>query len=126
MIILDSSAWLEYFAGTKNGEIFAEFAENFETLVVPAICLYEVFKIIHNQRDAASATIATDFMKNGIVVEINSDLCIKAAKISLEHKLPMADSLIYATSKIYDAKILTQDADFKGLENVLYYEKNIG
>lgn len=124
MIILDSSAWLEYFAGTENGDIFAEYAEDFDNLIVPVICLYEVYKRILIQRDELSAQIATDFMKNGKVVDINSEVSITAAQLSFKLKLPLADSLIYATGKIYKSKIVTQDVDFKELENIDYYGKN--
>ena len=123
MIILDSSAWLEYFAGTENGDIFAEYSEDFDNLIVPTICLYEVYKRILIQRDELSAKIATDFMKNGKVVDINSEIATIAAQHSFKLKLPMADSLIYATGLIYKSKIITQDVDFIGLEIVDYYEK---
>ncbi len=123
MIILDSSAWLEYFAGTGNGDIFAEYAEDFDNLVVPTICIYEVYKRILIQRDELSAQIAIDFMKNGKVIDINSEVAMTAAQHSHKLKLPMADSLIFATGLIYNSKIVTQDVDFKGLENVDYYEK---
>ena len=124
MIILDSSAWLEYFAGTQNGNIFAEYAEDFENLIVPVICLYEVYKIILKQRDENSAKIAIDFMKNGFVVDINSEIASKAAKISFQKKLPMADSLIYTVGQLYNAIIITQDDDFKNLDNIHYFAKN--
>lgn len=123
MIILDSSAWLEYFAGTKNGDIFAEYAEDFENLMVPTICIYEVYKRILIQREENSANMAVEFMQNGNVVDINSEISITSALLSYKLKLPMADSLIYATGQIYKSKIITQDSDFIGLDNVDYYEK---
>ncbi|MBX3044825.1 MAG: type II toxin-antitoxin system VapC family toxin [Candidatus Kapabacteria bacterium] len=124
MIILDSSAWLEYFAGTKNGDIFAEFAEDFENLLVPSICIFEVYKRILIQRDENSANMAIEFMKNGNVVDINAEIAVISAQLSFKLKLPMADSLIYATGQIFKSKIITQDSDFIGLDNVDYYEKS--
>ena len=101
MIILDSSAWLEYFAGSENGDIFAEHAEDFENLLVPSICLFEVYKRILIQRDENSANIAVEFMKNGNIVDINSEIAVTSAILSYKLKLPMADSLIYATGQIF-------------------------
>jgi len=123
MIILDSSAWLEYFAGTKYADIFAVYAEDFDNLIIPSISIYEVYKRILIQRDSYSADMAIDFMLNGKVVDINTEIAKNAAKISCKLKLPMADSLIYATGQIYHARIITLDADFKGLDNVDYYKK---
>lgn len=123
MIILDSSAWLEYFAGTKNGDIFSDYAEDFENLLVPTICLYEVYKRILIQRDENSANMAIEFMKNGNVVDINAEIAVISAQLSFKLKLPMADSLIYVTGQIFNSKIITLDSDFIGLDNVDYYEK---
>ena len=44
-------------------------------------------------------------------------------KLSKQHKLPTADSIIYATAKIYNAEIYTQDKHFESLENVHYFAK---
>lgn len=125
MIILDSSAWLEYFAGTKYADIFTVFAEDFDNLIIPSITIYEVYKRILIQRDVYSANIAIDFMQNGKIIDLNTEIAKNAAHISYKLKLPMADSLIYATGQIYQARIITLDSDFKGLDNVDYYEKSI-
>jgi hypothetical protein len=41
------------------------------------------------------------YMQTGTVIELNGGLSLSAAQISREHKLPMADSIIYATSLHY-------------------------
>ena len=46
MNVIDSSAWLSYFAGDKNAELFAGAIEDIENLLVPSITLTEVFKNI--------------------------------------------------------------------------------
>ena len=75
------------------------------------------------ERSENAALQAIALMKQGIVVELTSDIAIHAAKISYEYKIPMADSIILATANIYNATIWTQDEDFKGLDNVKYFPK---
>ena len=62
-------------------------------------------------------------MEQGKVVELDTPLALSAAKISLDLKIPMADSIILATARSYDATLWTQDIDFKGVVGVEYIEK---
>jgi toxin FitB len=121
--IVDSSAWLSYFAGDSNAEYFAEPIENTTELLVPSITLAEVFKIILRQRDEDVALAAIAQMEQGQVIVLDSRLAIDAAYYSIKYKLPLADSIIYATAMKYDAIIWTQDNDFESLDRVNYFPK---
>lgn len=121
--VVDSSAWLSYFADDTNANKFATPIENIEQLLVPSITLTEVFKIITRQSSEENALQAIAHMEQGKVIPLDHSLAIDAAKLGLEHKLPLADSVIYATGQKYDAVIWTQDDDFKGLKGVEYYSK---
>jgi predicted nucleic acid-binding protein len=55
-----------------------------------------------------------------MVIDLTPSLSTAAAKISLKNKIPMADSIIYATAKKFNATVWTQDIDFKDLPNVNY------
>jgi predicted nucleic acid-binding protein len=59
-------------------------------------------------------------MQQGTVVDLDARLALVAARISLERKLPMADSIILATARAYEATVWTQGADFKGLPHVQF------
>lgn len=123
MNIVDSSGWLEYFSNGPNALRFLPVLKDVKSLVVPVVTLYEVFKVAlreHGENDALQAAMA---MQKGAVVEVNSGLAMAAAKISLELSLPMADSMIMATARLYEATIWTQDADFKGIPGVRYFAK---
>ena len=124
MNVVDSSGWLEYFADGPNAGFFAAPIENVEELIVPVISLYEVFKRVHQQRSEGEALQAVALMEQGQVIDLNSSLALSAAKISLALKIPMADSLILATVRAYDATLWTQDADFAEIEDVQYRAKN--
>lgn len=122
MIVVDSSGWLEYFAKTANGARFSDGIQNSE-LLVPVICLYEVFKRVYHLRGEEDALLVAGIMMTGTVVDITSEVAIYAAQLSINHKLPMADSLILSVARLHDAELWTQDEHFKGLEGVVYIEK---
>lgn len=123
MNVVDSSAWLSFFAGDKNASVFAEAIETTEKLLVPSITITEVFKNILRQRDEESALIAIAHMKEGRVISLDSELAMNAANVGVLHKLPLADSIIFATAQKYHATLWTQDIDFRGLRNVKYFAK---
>jgi predicted nucleic acid-binding protein len=123
MNVVDSSGWLSYFAGDKNAGSFAKPIESIEELLVPSIIITEVFKSILRQRDEDSAIEAIAHMEQGKVAVLDSRLAVDAACLGIEYKLPLADSIIYATAQKYGAVLWTQDTDFKGLEGVKLYPK---
>jgi predicted nucleic acid-binding protein len=120
MNVVDSSAWLEYFANGPNASFFAKPIEQVQKRVVPSLTLYEVFKRVLEQRDEHDALQAVAVMQQGTVVDLDASLALNAARLGVEHRLPLADSVILATAREYDATLWTQDADFEGLEKVKY------
>ena len=124
MNVVDSSAWLSYFASDRNSTVFSEPIENLSELLVPSITITEVFKNVLRQRGEEAALIVTAHMKQGKVISLDSELAMNAAKFGTLHKLPLADSIIFATAQKYSALIWTQDSDFEGLSNVRYISKN--
>jgi predicted nucleic acid-binding protein len=123
MNIVDSSGWLAYFADEPNAKHFQAPLSDASLLVVPTTTIYEVFKVIlreSSENDALQAVIA---MQKGTVADLTASLAIAASKMSLEHDLPMADSIILATAQEYNATLWTQDSDFKKMDNVKYFPK---
>ncbi|MEX2531073.1 MAG: type II toxin-antitoxin system VapC family toxin [Gemmatimonadota bacterium] len=120
MNVVDSSAWLEYFADGRNAEEFSQAIQDPDSLVVPSITLFEVFKRIRLQRDSELALRAVSQMRRGRVVDLDADLAVAAADLSADLKLGLADSIILATARASDATVWTQDVDFEGLEGVEY------
>jgi predicted nucleic acid-binding protein len=117
--VVDSSAWLEYFSDSPCAKHFAGPIEQTDQLLVPVICLYEVFKKLRREVNEDAAFQAVAYMRQGKVIEVDESLALEAATLGL----PMADSLILATARKYDATVWTQDADFEGLANVNYLPK---
>ena len=125
MNVIDSSGWVEYFVNGFNADFFTSAIRDIENLLIPTICLYEVFKrvLLEFGEDRALETIGE--MLWGTVVELDRNIAIHAAKISLESKLAMADSIILATARAHEAILWTQDEHFKDLEGVRYIKKKI-
>jgi predicted nucleic acid-binding protein len=123
MNVVDSSGWLEYFADGPNADFFAPAVERVAELVVPSISIYEVFKRVLQQRDESDALQAVAVMQQGTVVDLDTAIALNAAKLSVELKLLMADSVMLATARAQDATLWTQDADFRDVEGVQYVEK---
>jgi predicted nucleic acid-binding protein len=122
--VVDSSGWLEYFADTKRASLFAKPIEDTENLIVSVISIYEVFKKLLSGMDEDTALTAIAHMQMGTVIDLDLDLSMFAARISVENRLPMADSIIWSTALRYKATLWTQDADFSGLKGrIKYFQK---
>jgi predicted nucleic acid-binding protein len=124
--VIDSSAWLEYFADGPNATYFAPAIQDTKELVVPTITLLEVFKRVYQQRGEGPALQAVALMQQGQVADLDSPLALAAAHVSADQKLPLADSVVLATARRFDAILWTQDADFEGLPNVRFRPKHAG
>jgi predicted nucleic acid-binding protein len=121
--LVDSSAWLEYFAGGAQAGQVARAIEDTESLLVPSIVILEVAKRVMQQRGEDAALQVVAVMHQGTIADLDASLALSAAHTGLEHKLPLADSVILATARYFDATIWTLDADFDGLAGVRYFAR---
>ena len=80
MNLVDSSGWLEYFAGDVNAMTFAPILENLDELIVSTISIYEVYKIILNQRGEDVALDYIALMHQAKIVNVNSEISIEAVR----------------------------------------------
>ena len=127
MNVVDSRGWLEYFADGPNAEFFAPVLEGAgEALVVPTLCLYEVFKSVLGQFGRKEAIEKAAVMRQAVVIPLTDGLATQAALVSHGLKLPMADSVILTTARSVDAVLWTQDAHFENVEGVRYRAKQRG
>ncbi len=123
MTIIDSCGWLEYFANGANADFFSNPIKDNSEIIVPTIILYEIWKKISRERGEDKAIELVAQLKRYKIIPLDEELSISAAKVSSENNFAMADSIIYATAKKYNAALWTQDSDFKDVENVKYIEK---
>lgn len=122
MNIIDSSAWLEVLVDGPNGPTFVQVIEEGD-LIVPAITIFEVCKRVRLAQSVADAARVESHMRRFTVIDLTADRASSAAALSLKHKLPMADGIIYAAALEFGATVWTQDADFKGLAQVKFFKK---
>ena len=120
MKLVDSCCWIDHFIGQSSvGNISAAISDT-ENLIVPTICLFEVYRKILGEKGKLEALRAVASMRTGNVIPLDAELAVQAASISKEHRIPMADSIIYATAKQARALLLSRDPHFKGLSGVKY------
>lgn len=121
--VVDSSAWLEYFVDSKNAQHFAHVIKDTNWLIVPSVVVFEVYKklIIFAGEERALKGLVT--MRQGCIIDLDEELALMAVNLQREHALPMADSIILATARFFNATLWTQDSDFKGIEGVKYFPK---
>jgi toxin FitB len=121
--LVDSSGWLEYLADGPNADFFANSILATADLLVPTLSLYEVFKRVLQQRGEDDALQAVALMQQGMIVELSVSLALSAARISLNDRIPMADSIMLATARAYGATLWSQDSDFENIAGVRYIAK---
>jgi len=121
--VVDASGWLEYLADGPNADFFAKSILATADLLVPTLSLYEVFKRVLQQRGENDALQAAALMQQGTIVELSASLALSAARISLDEKIPTADSMMLATARAHGATLWSQDSDFENIPDVRYIAK---
>ena len=120
MNVVDSSGWIEYLSRGRNFDAFIEPIYNSDELLVPSVVISEVFRRIHRMFNEEEAYNAISRMLVNTVVNLDTNIAVLTGELSIEHRLALADSIIYATARSYSATLWTQDSDFEGLEDVRY------
>jgi predicted nucleic acid-binding protein len=123
MNVVDSSFWLEYFAKTHFAHLILPILKDTDNLIVPSITILEVFKKILRETTESKALTSISYMKLGRIINLDDDLAINSGFFAIKYKLPLADSIIYATAINYNATLYTLDKHFVGLKNVEYFQK---
>ena len=123
MNVVDSSAWIEFFVDGPNAGFFAKAVRDVEALLVPSVVVLEVYRYVLRQRGRKEALEAAAAIRQGRIIDLDEGLAIEAAELGASLRLPLADSIIYASALAHEATLWTQDSDFEGLEAVEYRAK---
>lgn len=124
MNVVDSSGWLEYFSGSSLASKYAPYLEKRSELLVPSIVLYEVYRWVKRYKGEEEALKYTAQMSQTRFVPLDDVIALNAADLSLQYHLALADSVVYASALRHHAKLITSDADFKSLPQVVYFPKS--
>ena len=120
--LLDSSIWLEYlFKGAHKDLI-----ENEHQLFISTLSIYEIKKILlENNINKQIIDEKLSFIKSRcITIYVDNAIAEKAATLTIENKVPAIDALIYTSALLNNAKAITIDNDFRGLNNAVVLDKN--
>ncbi len=123
MILVDSSGWIEFFTDGGNAERYGSYLEEPSQVITPTVVLYEVYKIVKRERTEEEALLAAAQIQKTRIVPLSESLALAAADVSLELRLAMADSIVYATAQAENAELVTSDKDLRGLPGVTFVAK---
>ena len=120
MIVIDSSGWIEFFTDGQLADDYGSRLRKLATVITPVIVIYEVYKRLKRDLSEDEAIIAVSAMQRSQVVPIDQELALTAADLSLDHGLAMADALVLATARRFQAELVTSDRDFETIAGVTY------
>jgi predicted nucleic acid-binding protein len=123
MNVVDSSGWIEFFRAGPNGPIFKPVIEDRHALLVPTMALYEVHKVLSRSLPPELVTRCLNVMRLGRILELTDSRAIAASALAAQHKLAMADAVMYSSALEFGASFWTQDVDYQGLPAVRYCPK---
>jgi len=119
--LVDTSGWLEYFTNGKNADFFAPAVEDIDNLIVSVINVYEIFKKVLAERGENAALETIAILSQGEIVDVDMHIAIQASQISVQFKIPMADSILLATAQKYKAILWTQDKHFENIKAAIKF-----
>ena len=122
MIVVDSCGWVERFAGSAHGELYGAAMQDPGEMLVPAVCLTEVFRTLAREAGESAALVGASVMRQARVIALDAELALDAARVGRALGLPLAVSIIYATAQAHGAEVWTHDEHFRGLPGVRFVE----
>jgi toxin FitB len=123
MKVVDSCGWLEYIANGPNADFYEAALLDLPNLIVPPVTVFEVYRRLLQQRGEVFADRARNAMRRGRIVQLDADQMCLAASSAIQHKLAMADAIIWQTAQLQNAELLTQDADLASAPGVTFRKK---
>ena len=126
MVLVDTSAWIEWLIGSPTGEALSERLPEQSDWLVPTMVQLELAKWLTREvgEDKADQVIA--FTQVCQVVPLDTEIALAAADACRMHKLATADAIIFATARARGATLLTCDAHFEGLPGADFVPKTNG
>lgn len=122
MVLVDTCGWIEWMTDSAMADAYAPHLDG-ENLLVPTLVQHELYKWLCRETDTNTALAAIAATRQATVAPLDTSLALLAADIAREHKLAMADAIIYATARQFQATLVTSDAHFESLPQVLFYPK---
>jgi predicted nucleic acid-binding protein len=123
MVLVDTSAWIEWLIGSPTGDVVAEYLPEQSDWLVPTIVQLELAKWLTREMDEDKADQIVAFTQVCRVVPLDTEIALAAAELCRTHRLATADAIILATSRARAASLVTCDAHFADVPGVIYLAK---
>jgi predicted nucleic acid-binding protein len=120
--LIDSWAWVEFFAGSKSGESVRNYVmDEDQDIIISSINLAEIYRIALDRFDEETAEKRRRAMiTRCYLIPVDEEIAIMGARFRHERDWGLVDAFIYATAIREGAKVLTGDPHFKGLNDVIF------
>ncbi len=118
MVLVDTSAWIEWLTGSATGEKLNSQMPEQSDWLVPTMVQLELAKWLTREMGEDKADQVIAFTQVCQVIPLDTDIALAAAEACRTHKLATADAIIFATARLRGANLLTCDAHFEGLPGV--------
>lgn len=123
MHVVDTCGWIEWLVDGELADSYAPYLADSDKLIVPTLVQFELYKWCLREKDEAAALDVIGLSEACLVRALDTRIALSAADLAIRHKLAMADAIVYATALAVGAQLLTSDAHFKGLPEVLFWQK---
>jgi predicted nucleic acid-binding protein len=123
--VVDTSAWIEWLAATTIGKRLAKEIPEKSQCIVPTMVQLELAKWLTREVSEDEADRVIAYTQKCVVVALDTELALLAAELHRTHKLATADAIVYATAQARGVPLLTCDAHFEGLADVILLRKTL-
>jgi predicted nucleic acid-binding protein len=123
-ILIDTSIWIEWITDGNLASQVQHYLKKLENIIVPTIVQFELYRWLCRERDIDTAISIIAITEQCMVIPLDTTLALFAGDIAIEHKLAMADAIVYATAVQSGALLITCDKHFSQLKDVKYYSKS--
>jgi toxin FitB len=116
-IVVDSSVWIEIFAGGLLATSALAAVSAASQVAVPTLVLFEVYKKLRKSSSESEALLAMAAISQYRLLDLNRQVALTAADIAQGEDLAMADSIVLAHARATASTLLTLDHDFANIRD---------
>lgn len=124
MRVVDTSAWIEWLTGSPLRDQLAAQIPVRSQCVFPTIIQLELAKWLSRERSEERVDQMVAFTQKCVVVPLDTRIAMRSVAVHRQYQLATADAIVYATALEYGADLVTCDAHFERLPNVILIRKH--
>ena len=123
MRVVDTSVWIEWLIGSPLGRRLASEIPDRTQCIVPTIVQLELSKWLLREAGEDQVDQVIAYTQKCVVIALDTRIALLAADLHRQYKLATADAIVYATAQEHGAELLSCDAHFRRLPQVIYIPK---